>query len=349
MTKNKKKQVNTNPGESPFRKGQGSDESYGIDQYKKEIDTAFGEYRDMSADKDLTGNIWDVAENKMNIGNNFGGVKTDFDNQYANIDSTQIKNRFAGMENTAEDLTVNMKAANFQKQMSQQGAANAMQTFKGAAGSSGVAGLAQAMANQQSGVAQQISGDIGQQEQANQRLAAQQGMSIQQMEAQGATGVDAARMSAELAKSGGAQAAMQLGSQAQLSQAGGLQAADIASGQGAMEAQKIQLQGAADSRDLQFQTKQGELAFLSGLLNAANADKDSDYKKSDRRLKKNITKIGRSATGLNIYSFEYKNPTHGSGMFQGVMSNEVPKEAVIELGGYDAVNYNMLDVEFKQL
>ena len=70
---------------------------------------------------------------------------------------------------------------------------------------------------------------------------------------------------------------------------------------------------------------------------------------SDRRLKKNINLIGESPSGLNIYSFEYKNSKHGEGLFQGVMSDEIPQEAVINTGKYDMVNYNMLDVEFKKL
>ena len=70
---------------------------------------------------------------------------------------------------------------------------------------------------------------------------------------------------------------------------------------------------------------------------------------SDRRLKKNINKIGESPSGLNIYSFEYKNSKYGEGLFQGVMSDEIPQEAVGTRDGYDTVNYNMLDVEFKQI
>jgi hypothetical protein len=413
MTKKKKKQVNTAPGESPFRKGQGSDESYNIPQYQQQIDDAFGQFQTLSGPEgtegSIMGNLWADAENKMNIGDHFGGVKTDFDNQYANVTNTfgglknqyggvkdqysgledrysGLENRFAGMENTMEDLTVNTQAADFQREMSQQGAANTMQTFRGAAGSSGIAGLAQAMANQQSTSARQISADIGQQESANQRLAAQAGMSIQQMEAQGASAVDLAKakgassldiakaqgtttldlakaqgaasvdqlraqgaMTTQLSIAQGGQAADALSSSAQLAQAGGLQAADVATGQGAMEAQKIQLQGAADNRDLMFQAKQGELSFLAGLLQASHGNKDADYKKSDRKLKKNITKIGESISGINIYSFEYKNPIHGHGLFQGVMSDEVPQDAVINNGEYDMVNYNLLDVEFKQL
>lgn len=71
---------------------------------------------------------------------------------------------------------------------------------------------------------------------------------------------------------------------------------------------------------------------------------------SDRRLKKNINKIGVSESGLNIYSFEYIDSFYGEGVYQGVMSDEVPSDAVIKTGdGYDAVNYNKLDVEFKRI
>jgi hypothetical protein len=71
---------------------------------------------------------------------------------------------------------------------------------------------------------------------------------------------------------------------------------------------------------------------------------------SDRRLKENIKKIGVSPKGLNIYSFEYKYKNYGEGVFQGVMSDEVPKNAVLKDGsGYDAVDYSLIDVEFKKL
>ena len=66
---------------------------------------------------------------------------------------------------------------------------------------------------------------------------------------------------------------------------------------------------------------------------------------SDRRLKKNIKLTGKSPSGLNIYSFEYKDK---KGIYQGVMSDEIPKEAIVHHeDGFDRVDYNMLDVEFK--
>jgi hypothetical protein len=74
------------------------------------------------------------------------------------------------------------------------------------------------------------------------------------------------------------------------------------------------------------------------------------YTGSYIRLKKNIKLIGRSNSGLKIYSFEYIDKKYGSHTYQGVMSNEVPKEAVIKGNdGYDLVDYSKLDVEFKRI
>ena len=71
---------------------------------------------------------------------------------------------------------------------------------------------------------------------------------------------------------------------------------------------------------------------------------------SDRRLKENIIHIGKSSSGLNIYTFEYINKSLGEGTWQGVMSDEIPKVAVIKGDdGYDRVDYSKLDVEFKKV
>tara|TARA_R110002020_G_scaffold445121_2_gene656967 strand:+ start:547 stop:1194 length:648 start_codon:yes stop_codon:yes gene_type:complete len=96
-----------------------------------------------------------------------------------------VSNPYANMENTMEDLTVNQQQAQFEKQMAQQQQANVMQQMGGAAGSSGVAGLAQAMANQGQLQTQRASASIGQQESANQMKAAQQAGQLQTMERQG--------------------------------------------------------------------------------------------------------------------------------------------------------------------
>ncbi len=73
---------------------------------------------------------------------------------------------------------------------------------------------------------------------------------------------------------------------------------------------------------------------------------------SDRRLKTNITLIGTSDSGINIYTFEYKYKfsIEGVGLFQGVMSDEVPAEAVsVDHHGFDVVDYSLIDVEFKRV
>ena len=87
-----------------------------------------------------------------------------------------VKNPYENMENGYEDQTVNLKQAEFEKEQSQQAMANIMQNMQGAAGGSGVAGLAQVLANQGVKQAQQASVSIGQQEQLNQqRMIAESG------------------------------------------------------------------------------------------------------------------------------------------------------------------------------
>ena len=71
---------------------------------------------------------------------------------------------------------------------------------------------------------------------------------------------------------------------------------------------------------------------------------------SDRRLKKNVRLLGCSPSGLNIYAFEYINKKFGEGVFQGVMSDEIPSKAVVKHeDGFDRVDYSKIDVEFKQI
>ena len=61
-----------------------------------------------------------------------------------------------------------------------------MQSLRGAAGGSGIAGLAQAMSNQAMTQAQQTAASIGKQEAQNKLLAAQQAAKIDQLERTGA-------------------------------------------------------------------------------------------------------------------------------------------------------------------
>ena len=109
------------------------------------------------------------------------------------LQSLEITNPYQDLpttfENTFEDLTVNQQQAQFQAQQGAQARANLLSNLQAAAGGSGIAGLAQTLANQQQLQTQQISASIGQQEAANQRLRAQGAANVQQMEQQARTRV----------------------------------------------------------------------------------------------------------------------------------------------------------------
>jgi len=111
--------------------------------------------------------------------------KADFDRTMATYQSLDTTNPYLNMENAYEDLTVNQQEADFIAAQQQQGMANTMNQLSGAAGGSGIASLAQAMANQQSQNAIQAGARIGNQEARNQALAAQGAMQNQSMERQG--------------------------------------------------------------------------------------------------------------------------------------------------------------------
>jgi hypothetical protein len=101
----------------------------------------------------------------------------EFKNQYAGME-----NQFANMENVFEDLTVNQQQAEFERQTFQQSQANIMQGLQGAAGGSGIAALAQTMANQGALQAQRASASIGQQERQNQMAERREASRLQQQE-----------------------------------------------------------------------------------------------------------------------------------------------------------------------
>tara|TARA_R110001606_G_scaffold391101_2_gene558592 strand:+ start:12227 stop:13144 length:918 start_codon:yes stop_codon:yes gene_type:complete len=257
----------------------------------------------------------------------------EFKNPYADM-----KNQFAGMENFYEDMQVDMRAANFQKEQGQQQRANIMQTLRGSAGSSGVAGLAQAMANQGQLQTQGIAAGISQQERRNNLMSRQGAMTLQQMERQGAGQADMTQRGGEAMLQ-----SAEMGRQSTLlgMEYGGMAGANA----GVQSAYANQMAGFGNQASM-LNSQVGAFATMtSGLLQGAG----SAYAGSDRRLKKNINKIGESPSGLNIYSFEYKDSKYGEGLFQGVISNEVPQKAVSTKDGYDMVDYSMLDVEFKQI
>ena len=274
-----------------------------------------------AAQADMDRSFSDFQKLKGGAGENlWAGAKNliDVENYFGDVKKT-----VGGMENVMDDLTGGVsEQIKFERDMAAQQNVNTMDALRGGGGGSGAAALAQSMSGIQAQQRRDLGGRVGETTAKVEMAKAQQAANLQQMEVAAVT--------------------QEAQSRTQM---------DLAQDQGAMEAQKFQLQGEADARELQIQMQQAELSYLAGLKESAEANKDADTAgKSDRRLKKNITKIGKSNSGLNIYSFEYKNPAHGVGLFQGVMSDEVPQEAVMLMdNGYDAVNYNMLDVEFKQI
>lgn len=96
--------------------------------------------------------------------------------------NTEFTNPYAGLENVAEDLTINQDAAQFQAQQTDAALAQAMQA---AVVSGGAAGGAQAIAQAALQSKRGISADIARQEQSNQMARVNQAAQLQQLEAQG--------------------------------------------------------------------------------------------------------------------------------------------------------------------
>jgi len=107
----------------------------------------------------------------------------------------EFTNPYENIENVYEDMTVNQQQAEFERQTFQQSQANIMQQFRGAAGGSGIAGLAQALSNQGQIAAQRASISIGQQERANQMAERQQAAAIDMAERGGEAQIEQQEMS----------------------------------------------------------------------------------------------------------------------------------------------------------
>jgi hypothetical protein len=222
------------------------------------------------------------------------------------------------------------------------------------AGAGGATALAQAALQSK----KEISANIEQQEGENQKLRAQGEQNLQQLkmsEAQRLQGI-------------------------QMSEAQRVQEADVAGKQfmfGVRESREIAQMDrvAGQMQQAQAQAAQaradqmgaltgmiGGLGSIASSMTASNAGGGGGGgaqvagrgalagASSDIRLKKNIEKIGVSNSGINVYSFEYKDSKYGLGKWQGVMSNEITANAVSkDKDGYDMVDYSLLDVEFKQI
>ena len=126
------------------------------------------------------------------VGSLIGGGKRRREQKLANAEFAQQKdafqnttfsNEFANLENTAEDLTVNQQASQFQGQQTDAALAQSMDA---AIASGGAAGGAQAIAAAALQSKAGISADLARQESTNQAMRAEQAAKNQFTEAQGA-------------------------------------------------------------------------------------------------------------------------------------------------------------------
>jgi hypothetical protein len=97
-----------------------------------------------------------------------------------------------------------------------------------------------------------------------------------------------------------------------------------------------------------LQTGLGVASTLAGIYGKLNpAQTTFNFGQSDIRLKEDINLIGKSPSGLNVYTFKYKG--NDNGIYQGVMAQEVPHASVLGDDGFYKVDYSKLDVEFKKV
>jgi hypothetical protein len=70
---------------------------------------------------------------------------------------------------------------------------------------------------------------------------------------------------------------------------------------------------------------------------------------SDRRLKRDITRLGVSPSGLPIYAFQY---VWGGPRYIGVMAQDLlklrPDAVILDESGYFKVDYSLIDVEMRE-
>ena len=250
--------------------------------------------------------------------NSLGEQMDDWENTKMRNPYAGVKNPYENLENVYEDQTVNLKQAEFEKEQSQQAMANIMTSMQGAAGGSGVAGLAQVLANQGVKQAQQASLSIGAQEQQNQQRATAESARLQQMKVEGEQKRD------------------------MLEREGDRMVEQFAlDKQDKMLDFAMQRKAAADQAiaDAQATVDQFVSGAVSGGISAAIG--------SDIRLKENIIKTGMSNSGIPMYTFNYKgdNTLWSGTMAQDLLSIGRSDAVTLMDNGYYGVYYDMLDVD----
>jgi hypothetical protein len=307
---------------------------YAANQQKKAANAARGDKRTAEA------KVEELKRSRQSILNPYRGA-TDL--------SSMAKNLSGTMSNPYAELGVATQAAEIQMEQTDIALANTLDTLRATGASAGGAtALAQAALQSKKGVSASIESQEAQNEklkaqgdqvlQSRKQAEEQRMQSVAFSEAQRLQGLDAAgnqyvfqqeenRLNADLDRASG----VVTQSQQDIAQANQNQAAIVAGGMSAV----------------------GNIVSSGvGALGAMNTPTTppTPPPASDKRLKKNIEKIGESPSGLNIYSFEYIDNINGDGVYQGVMSDEIPTKAVVvHEDGYDRVDYSKLDVEFKKI
>ena len=339
--------------------------------------------------KDAT-NAYAGLENKMS---GLENVYEDQENVYADMENKMkgqrnafegLQNQFEDMENPFEDLTVNTQQAEFEAQQNQQQQANILSSMAGAAGGSGIAALAQSMANQGALQAQKASASIGSQEAANQKLAAKaeqdinmatagEGSKLQMAQASEQSRLDTQERQADMEiqrTQMGAEEAMQaarLGEASKLQMSEAMEASklqELEAG-GEMSIQELKGQGQLQAAGLEMQKQQTLMSSAMQQSAQAAEQKAAGNESmwggiggvfsgigslSDERVKENIIKIKYSDSGIPIYHFNYKgdNTTWTGTMAQDLL--ELGREdAVFKQDGLYRVKYNLIDVDMKKV
>jgi hypothetical protein len=244
------------------------------------------------------------------------------------------------MTNAFSNLGVATKSAEIQMEQSDIALANTLDTIRATGASAGGAtALAQAALQSKNSVA----ASIEQQEAQNEKLRAQGEQQLQQQK----LSEQQRLQSIAISEGQRVQAAQAAGKQFEFQTEENRINADLdrASGQERQASANV-----ASANQAKASAISGAFGGVTSMIGSA-AGGGAFKKASDKRTKKNIKLIGKSNSGLNIYAFEYINKAFGKGVWQGVMADEVPSNAVIKnfAGNFDGVDYSKIDVEFKQL
>ena len=250
-------------------------------------------------------------------------------------------------ENLLEDMPgmeAHVESADWAAEKFRESQANIMQAYRGAAGASGAAGLAQAMSGQATKFAREQQMGLGQRVAEARRLALQEQARLNSQEMQLMLTQDVGRRDLML-KEDQTRREFDYGKMTTLLGVEGEQVS------GARQMYASELQAGAQKRA-------GTMGMIGSVIGAAGAVVGglayAGAFTSDRRLKKNIKKEGKSPKGLQLYSFEYKDPSDGKGRWQGVIADDLPtsvKNKVVtkSADGYDMVNYSKIDATLKQV